>query len=309
MTSSMVHVHVTNLTPGSVPTLPPVAFSPDGNTLVTVGSDDKHTNLLWNGRAAKGAPPLASMPGIQAAVPAVWGVAWNPFAATAPAAAGGGGEFVTYGEKHIKLWRKAEDGIWGGKVLSFDTTPAFNAHSAVFLPPKTQGGGSARSGASKSGGGGGRLLVGCADGKLALFDVNTRRLVRLVSGAHKDLGDAPTARNPGKPNTKGVRALLVLAGEGVVVSAGADGRILTWRLSPGGDDVADKPEEEIVLESPYGAAAPPPRIRAFALAAAEGGGGGGGNIGGLPGGGGPRRFFVGTAMCDLWWGAVQLESS
>lgn len=148
-------------------------------------------------------------------------------------------------------------------------------------------------------------MVGCADGKLALFDLGSRRLVRLVSGAHKDLGDAPTPRNPGKPNTKGVRGLLVLPSEGVVVSAGADGRILTWRLTPNGDDVMEPPEEEIVLESPYGAEAPPPRIRSLAVAAAAGGGGGGRGGGGVmsgaaPGERGARTFYVGTAMCDLW---------
>jgi len=92
-----------------------------------------------------------------------------------------------------------------------------------------------------------------------------------------------------------------------VVSAGADGRILTWRLTPNGDDVEPKPIEEVVLESPYGPGTPAPRIRALAVAAP----GSGGAIGGIPGGGGARCFFVGTAMCDLWWGGarvVQVES-
>ena len=283
-----------------------VAFSPDGNVLITVGSDDKHTVSMWNWRGAKGAPPVASIPGIQAAVPAVWGVAWNPFVNASPNA--GGGEFVTYGEKHVKVWRKAE-GAWKGKVLSFDTAPAFSAHSAVFLPSvrKAAAGSRARSARQRTGaasdgdgdGGGGRILVGCADGKLALFDLGTRRLVRLITGAHKDLGDAPSVRHPGRPNTKGVRALLLIKDEGLVVSAGADGRILTWRLTPGGDDITDRPEEEIVLESPYGPDAPPPRIRSLALATS--GDGGGVEKGGIPSSAsGSRRFFVGTAMCDLW---------
>ena len=55
-----------------------VAFSPDGAHLLTVGSDDKHTVFLWDWkRHTRGdtPPPLMSMPGMQAAVPAVWGAA------------------------------------------------------------------------------------------------------------------------------------------------------------------------------------------------------------------------------------------
>ena len=58
-----------------------VAFSPDGAHLLTVGSDDKHTVFLWDWkRHTRGntPPPLMSMPGMQAAVPAVWGAAFNP---------------------------------------------------------------------------------------------------------------------------------------------------------------------------------------------------------------------------------------
>ena len=60
--------------------------------------------------------------------------------------------------------------------------------------------------------------------------------------------------------------MTLLPDEGVVVSAGADGRVLTWRLTPSGDDVEDSPEEEIVLTSPYGKDAPPPGMFSSALA-------------------------------------------
>ena len=50
-----------------------LAFSPEGDRLITVGSDDKHTVMIWDWRAPAGALPLHTMVGIQAAVPAVWG--------------------------------------------------------------------------------------------------------------------------------------------------------------------------------------------------------------------------------------------
>ena len=47
------------------------------------------------------------MPGIQGVVPAVWGAVWNPFI---DAGANPNGEFCTYGDKHVKLWRHKEVG-------------------------------------------------------------------------------------------------------------------------------------------------------------------------------------------------------
>ena len=41
-----------------------VAFSPDGNTLVTVGSDDKHTLLLWNWRGHTHVYPIYPTRGV-----------------------------------------------------------------------------------------------------------------------------------------------------------------------------------------------------------------------------------------------------
>ena len=164
-----------------------VAFSPDGAHLLTVGSDDKHTVFLWDWkRHTRGntPPPLMSMPGIQAAVPAVWGASFNPhrqflsapvaakqtrratsqkpFASgqaafgpapretrSGPRPSSHSFEFVTFGAKHVKLWRADGDGRWGGRPLRFDGFAPFSAHAAAFLP-------------------GGNLLVGKDDGGLAL---------------------------------------------------------------------------------------------------------------------------------------------
>ena len=270
-----------------------VAFSPDGRHLLTVGSDDKHTVFLWDWRKHVGGdnpPPLMSMPGIQAAVPAVWGATFNPYrrfisARVAPprpatsqkpfasgqaafgpvapiadrrsrskgeaSASKSSFEFVTFGAKHVKLWRADGDGRWGGRPLRFDGAKPFSAHAAAFLP-------------------GGNLLVGKDDGGLALFDLEKRSLKRLVgSQAHADAGAAPNVRNPARENTKGVRALVLLEGENAVVSAGADGRILAWRLTAARDDVEDTPFEEIQLQHPMGANHAPPRIRSLAVVAGE----------------------------------------
>ena len=245
-----------------------------------------------------------SMPGMQAAVPAVWGAAFNPHrrflskvakaapkpaTSRAPFASGQAAfepappiassraargaqfgwriftgekkrpsatssfEFVTFGAKHVKLWRLDGAGRWGGRPLRFDGSAPFSAHAAAFLP-------------------GGNLLVGKDDGGLALFDLDKRALKRLVGrrASHADAGAAPSVRDPARENTKGVRALAVLESENAVVSAGADGRILAWRLTEARDDVEDTPFEEIQLSHPMGANHAPPRIRSLAVVASRG---------------------------------------
>ena len=113
--------------------------------------------------------------------------------------------------------------------------------------------------------------MGKDDGGLALFDLDTRALKRLVGrrASHADAGAAPSVRDPARENTKGVRALAVLESENAVVSAGADGRILAWRLTEARDDVEDTPFEEIQLSHPMGANHAPPRIRSLAVVASR----------------------------------------
>ena len=113
--------------------------------------------------------------------------------------------------------------------------------------------------------------MGKDDGGLALFDLEKRALKRLVGrrASHADAGAAPSVRDPARENTKGVRALVVLESENAVVSAGADGRILAWRLTEARDDVEDTPFEEIQLSHPMGASHAPPRIRSLAVVASR----------------------------------------
>ena len=267
-----------------------LAFSPNGEHLLTVGSDDKHTVFLWDWRKHTGGTnnvkntnnngPLVSFPSAQAAVPAVWGALFNPFRvfveqkrknapkkssqkpfASGLAAFGDAGraisqkekpersfEFVTYGAKHVKLWRKDGDGRWVGRPLCFGKQKTFSIHAACFLP-------------------GGTLLVGADDGSLAVFCSEKRALKRIVRSAHghRNQGNAPSVQNPQKENTKGVRCLVFLETENAVVSAGADGRVLAWRLRDTKDDIHDDPFEEISLTHPLGDGHAPPRIRSFAV--------------------------------------------
>lgn len=293
-----------------------LAFDATGDVLVAMGSDNRHTATLWAWRNKRDQAPLASVPTIQGVVPAVWGVAVNPRAHVSakhrprdgspdPSKTG---EFITFGDKHVKVWRKDKtSGIWGGKLASFSDTKAFGVNSAVYLPVK---------GEDKAP----RVLAGTSDGRLAIFDLRANKLVKLIR-AHEDLGRAPSMRKPGLANTKGIRALLLLEEDNVLVTGGADGRVITWALTDDGDDVVGK-VDEIVLQSPMGPGAPPPMIRSLAVAvepepdveepasemstgtksgtdvtakvgAAEEGNGKKARTG-------PVKFYVGTDQCDLW---------
>jgi microtubule-associated protein-like 6 len=231
-----------------------LAFDETGDVLVSMGADNKHTATLWAWRNKRDQAPLARVPTIQGVVPAVWGVTVNPYAHVSakhgprdgspdPSKSG---EFLTFGDKHLKVWRKDKtSGIWGGKLASFSDTKAFGVNSAVYLPVKGEG---------KSP----RVLAGTSDGRLAIFDLGANKLVKLIR-AHEDLGRAPSMRQPAVANTKGIRALLLLEEDNVVVTGGADGRVITWALTEDGDDVVGK-IDEIALRSPAGPEAPPPMI-------------------------------------------------
>ena len=296
-----------------------LAFDKTGDVLVSMGADNKHTATLWAWRNKRDQAPLARVPTIQGVVPAVWGVTVNPHAHVSakhgprdgspdPSKSG---EFLTFGDKHLKVWRKDKtSGIWGGKLASFSDTKAFGVNSAVYLPVKGEG---------KSP----RVLAGTSDGRLAIFDLGANKLVKLIR-AHEDLGRAPSMRQPAVANTKGIRALLLLEEDNVVVTGGADGRVITWALTEDGDDVVGK-IDEIALRSPAGPEAPPPMIRSLALAAEPGPGAGDASstpsdgtksgtgvtakVGEAEAGGaqnsprtrtGPVKFYVGTDGCDLW---------
>ena len=251
-----------------------LAFSPDGRALLAVGADDKHTVTMWDWRkAVPGSRPIMSMPGIQAEPVAVHGAAFNPWTVRrredGEEEAAPYHEFVTFGEKHVKVWRRrASDGRWAGKFASLatldeprpgyerETSRTFVAHCAAFLP-------------------GGDVLVGCGDGRLLAIDPETRRVrAESIRVAHaKPAGKPPSVRDERKREPKwGVAAMRVVNDGAEVVTAGADGRVLTWRVDERtGNDLDATPREEIALESPAdGRSGRAPVIRALAVAGEPG---------------------------------------
>ena len=161
-----------------------------------------------------------SMPGIQAEPVAVHGAAFNPWTIRrredGEEEAAPYHEFVTFGEKHVKVWRRrASDGRWAGKFASLaaldeprpgyerETSRTFVAHCAAFLP-------------------GGDVLVGCGDGRLLAIDPETRRVrAESIRVAHaKPAGKPPSVRDERKREPKwGVAAMRVVNDGAEVVTA------------------------------------------------------------------------------------------
>ena len=213
-----------------------------------------------------------SMPGIQAEPVAVHGAAFNPWTVRrredGEEEAAPYHEFVTFGEKHVKVWRRrASDGRWAGKFASLatldeprpgyerETSRTFVAHCAAFLP--------------------GGDVLGCGDGRLLAIDPETRRVrAESIRVAHaKPAGKPPSVRDERKREPKwGVAAMRVVNDGAEVVTAGADGRVLTWRVDERtGNDLDATPREEIALESPAdGRSNRAPVIRALAVAGEPG---------------------------------------
>eukprot|EP00899_Mesostigma_viride_P025393 jgi/Mesvir1/6038/Mv00777-RA.4 len=234
-------------------TLPPVrgvvalSFSPRGDILLAIGSDDDHTlygykweqgELLIEGKGMRGTPPY------------VYGAVWDPFQPSLD-------YFVTYGVNHVKQWApvaaataKAPGGARGGGattqyrtlVYSFGSSKPFVACCACFLPA-------------------GELVVGTEGGQLALF--RNEKLQRCVP-AHKDLGAKAVA---GLPSSRGVRVLHLDTDDKCLLSGGADGAILVWDVSQGvlGDQL-----RSVQLQSPFGFDEGPPKLRGLARAVGTG---------------------------------------
>lgn len=78
-----------------------LAFSPEGDKLLTISRDDAHTARVWDWRAGRCLCDEAGMRGVP---PQVFGSLWNPFRSdTSPS------HFITFGKKHILFWNFAEN--------------------------------------------------------------------------------------------------------------------------------------------------------------------------------------------------------
>ena len=102
---------------GSMRAVIALAFSADaeGSRLACLTADNDHTVTVFNlhSATADGAAPRATVmcrgTGSKGTPPTVWGVVWNPFAKSELSKRQGTAEFVTFGVKHVKLWRLCRD--------------------------------------------------------------------------------------------------------------------------------------------------------------------------------------------------------
>jgi WD40 repeat protein len=148
-----------------------VAFSADGNLLLSIGGDDDHTMNVWNWRQAKGL--LAS-----------GGQATPAFRVTTGKEPIHGAKFaldgtiVTFGEKVVKFWMPNEDGTMMGIPGKFGRDNPPRAILSVLSMATIPGG------VSDSPQGGGLCAVGGDNGNVYIFVQKTGELQREAIPAH-----------------------------------------------------------------------------------------------------------------------------
>eukprot|EP00854_Cymbomonas_tetramitiformis_P002928 gene2928-3742_t len=209
-----------------------LAFSPDGDTLVSIVTDSCHTVYLWGWRRGERIATLVGMKGIPTQV---FGVEWSP----TKSSGGLPGRFVTFGSQHIKWWTKNDEGKWIGRQAIWGNAPKQDALSAAFLP----------SGHLVSGHPSGDLYVWeerrCLK-DLAIRRVSTRGSLSSTVTQHRirQMSDQRTeciiiqskATAVLAPQLDGakaaaVRAMQLLPGEDVLVAAHGDGTFAQWDTS------------------------------------------------------------------------------
>ncbi|KAK3289210.1 hypothetical protein CYMTET_3343 [Cymbomonas tetramitiformis] len=168
-----------------------LAFSPDGDTLVSIVTDSCHTVYLWGWRRGERIATLVGMKGIPTQV---FGVEWSP----TKSSGGLPGRFVTFGSQHIKWWTKNDEGKWIGRQAIWGNAPKQDALSAAFLPS-------------------GHLVSGHPSGDLYVWE--ERRCLKVLA---PQLDGAKAAA---------VRAMQLLPGEDVLVAAHGDGTFAQWDTS------------------------------------------------------------------------------
>ena len=254
-------------------------FSHDARLLACVSMDVDHTlyvydwrkNIcLFSGRSFK----------LEGTPPQVFGITWNPIVGGAKAASGagkatpaapgsgyevkeGGYEFVTFGVKHIKVWRQTEAGAFKAFTMKFAKCNMQHVVSAAYLAPRDDG----RS----------RIVTGHPSGDIYVW--NDDNAVRAVS-AHKT-GPAKVLSD-GTKTHHGVR-LVVLPGMDTMVSSGGDGTLQAWDVSKGSLKDENKIGDVVRLtpESAGGSKTDTQAIRSFDILE------------------GSNRVAVGTQRCDV----------
>ncbi|KAK3256051.1 hypothetical protein CYMTET_34794, partial [Cymbomonas tetramitiformis] len=114
-----------------------MAFVGDGGIhFITVGADNNHTIAVWNCEGGRllfrskgymGSPPQIDGWDWPFSARQVYGVACNPFSV---------GEFVTFGHKHIKIWRPNSERTTADKWSS--RAGVFNSHPVHVGPPSSR---------------------------------------------------------------------------------------------------------------------------------------------------------------------------
>lgn len=82
-----------------------LAFSPNGNTLVTVCTDNPHTMFVWNWDTGQCLLQRKTRAG---APPSVYGIVWSPFHTD---------RLVTFGHNHVMFWRLQRSQQHGNKQV------------------------------------------------------------------------------------------------------------------------------------------------------------------------------------------------
>ena len=219
-----------------------VGFCRESRLLACVGMDNNHTIFVWDWRRGK---IVAECKGWNDVPPKVYGVVFDPFGPDPSA-------FVTYGVNHVKFWTNAafvpeppeEEEAAAGKIKSNSNSKSSARRGAVAPPPPPP---KKRdySYVEDSGKFGpvcdkhavtaatflpsGRLLTGTPDGAIAVWGKD-RRIVRVVRAHAKG---PVVLREDGPPTHHGVRCLKLRGDDKTLLSAGADGHVITWDVSSG----------------------------------------------------------------------------
>ncbi|MEW5318145.1 MAG: hypothetical protein WDW38_009391 [Sanguina aurantia] len=186
--------------------------------------------------APKGGPPmeegftgdgsfklLASLPGCNGTPPMVYGIEWNPLR---PQDGRRGSEFASYGVKHLKVWVFNDTDQWQGTNATFGTTRITNVLSIAYVPAMH----------TMAAPGDSCILSGFPSGEVGLWvpPYPTRagspyQLTKIFE-AHKP-GPFITLTDGTQVNG-GVRVIRLREGGRGVLTGGADGCVMSWRLDP-----------------------------------------------------------------------------
>ena len=234
-----------------------LAFSEDGERLVCITNDLDHTVHVFDWATAdatlnelagtrKGAPTeleTGVFPGLITvgkggkgdSFPHVYGVSWNPYGKydKYDALKNEWSEFVTYGAKHVKLWRLhhsdkndkigfyGKDGKQGvGEMGKFSPTlRPTDIMSTAWLPPR---------GEDQALNGGAILVTGTREGDVLLWNTGKKGLncVRVLEAHGK--GPLIPALSGGDLTLSGVRAMMIRDDGETLVTGGGDGKVLWW---------------------------------------------------------------------------------